>query len=68
MMPRVITRSLSTTGVAVRPFGKVIRPSASINECFHKILPSCENEANKPCVPWKNRLPVSGSIVGLEEE
>ena len=67
MMPRVITRSRSTTGVAVRPFGKVILPSASINECCHSIFPSGVNDAKIPCVPWKNRLPVSGSIVGLEE-
>jgi len=68
MMPRVITRSRSTTGVAVRPFGNVIRPSASISEWCQSILPSGVNDAKSPCVPWKNKLPVSGSIVGLDAE
>ena len=66
MMPRVMTKSRSMIGVAVRPFGNVIRPSASISEWCQSILPSGVNEAKSPCVPWKNKLPVSGSIVGLE--
>ena len=39
-MPRVMTRSASMTGEAVRPLGKVSRPNSSISECCHSTRPS----------------------------
>ena len=52
VMPRVMTKSWSTTGEAVRPLGKVSRPNSSIMECSHNFLPPALKPAKIPCVSW----------------
>src|SRR4051812_5891115 len=52
VIPRVITKSSSITGDAVRPFGNVNRPYSSIIGTFHNSFPSGVNADNIPCVPW----------------
>src|SRR5437016_8097999 len=51
LMPRVMTRSRSIKGEAVRLLGKVRRPNSSISEWCQSGLPSASKAARMPCVP-----------------